>query len=687
MKYSANYDYDIECYPNFFSIRFTRDTDGGKWCFEISEWMNQGRELNFFLNQLKQSKARMVGYNNLGYDYPMVHTIMDNYGNVNHTMLYAKSRAIFEDRKYDQFAHSISDWNTHIAQVDLFKIHHFDNKAKMTSLKLLEFNMRMDDIQELPYDPLLPVTREQADHLLSYNDHDVFATGKFREFTANAIAFRDDLSETYGKDFTNHNDTRIGADIVMLELAKHGVSAHKSIQTIRSKIVVNDIILPYIKFESEEFNKVLTFFRGSVMDPEKIKGFFKNNAESEETSFTSATINGFTFDFGAGGIHGSVSKEIIIPNDDEELIDSDVASYYPNISIKNKISPAHLGDGWCVAMEFMFNERLRVGKKTAMGGAYKLGLNGGYGKSNDKHSPFFDSQYTMAITINGQLLLCMLAEQLMKIPGLRMVQVNTDGLTYVCPKFYVQHAMSISTWWEGVTDLELEHVNYSKMCIRDVNSYIAVKTDGSVKRIGAYAYLRVEENESTRELPWHKNHGGIVIAKAAEAALVRGENIEQFIRNHVTVDHMDFMFRTKVPRSAELFLETPVKWGDDMISTDSRKLANISRYFISNSGGALIKVMAPTEKQCENWLNTPHWRHKKTGAHKCSKKAPSGMWEQIPRPSDVPPDRRIGIEAGKHVTECNRMTEEFKKLPDVNIAYYVERTRKLVDELVISTVQ
>ena len=472
----TNYDYDIECYPNFFSIRFTRDTDGAKWCFEISQWMNQGRELNVFLNQLAMTKCRLVGFRNLNYDYPMVHLIMQNDGIVNNTMLYDKSQAIINDQKFDQFAHTVREWDVKIPQVDLSKIHHFDNKAKMTSLKLLEFNMRMDDIQELPYDPLLPVTREQADHLLTYNDHDVFATGKFRAFTAGMISFRDDLSEKYGKDFTNHNDTRIGADIVVMELAKHGVRAHKSIQTIRSKIVINDIILPYIQFESPEFNQVLNFFRGSVMDPDKIKGFFKHSEESEETKFTSATINGFTFDFGAGGIHGCVSKPQTFHSDENfVIVDIDYASFYPNIAIKNNLYPEHLGLGWCRAMEDMFNERIRVGKNSAMGKAYKLGLNGSYGKSNDKHSPFYDPQYTMAITINGQCIISMLCEMLMmKIPDFKLIFVNTDGICCYIPRFYEEYLHKLCEWSDVQTGLTLECQNYKMLAVKDVNNYIGV---------------------------------------------------------------------------------------------------------------------------------------------------------------------------------------------------------------------
>ena len=667
MTYTANYWFDIECYPNFFSLRATRDTDGGKWCFEISEWVNQGKELNLFLWAIAQSGGRMVGYNNLTYDYPMVHLIMDYNGVINNAILYQKSQAIISD--FSGWGHMIWDRDRRIPQVDLFKIHHFDNKAKLTSLKLLEFNMRLDSIEELPYDPNYPVTWEQSRHLLEYNDHDVFATGKFHGFSLEMIEFRDELSAKYGKDFTNHNDTKIGADIVTVELEKRGIRVHKSIQTIRNQIRVADIILPYIWFESPEFNQVLNFFRNSVIDPEKMKGFL---------SGLSATLNGFQFDFGVGGIHGSLHNTVVVPGPDEELIDSDVASYYPNLAIKNRLAPAHLGDGWCDVMQFMYEERLRVGKKTAMGNAYKLALNGSYGKTGDVHSPFFDTQYTLSITINGQLSLCMLAEQLMKIPGLRMVQINTDGLTYVCPKQYVEHAMNLSKWWEDLTKLELEHVNYSKMCIRDVNNYLAVTLDGKVKRIGAYAHVRAEENPATRELPWHKNHGGIVVAKAAEAALVRGENIEQFIRNHVHVDPMDFMFRAKVPRSAKLVGVRDLGWG----IVDEQKLPNITRYYVSNSGVELVKIMEPTESMIVNWRTQPHWKHSKTGEHKCAKKAPSGMWDQISRPTDTPPDRRIGIEAGWKVVECNRMVDE---LSDLNIDYYVTETRKLVDGLIMGS--
>lgn len=228
------------------------------------------------------------------------------------------------------------------------------------------------------------------------------------------------------------------------------------------------------------------------------------------------------------------------------------------------------------------------------------------------------------------------------------------------------------------------------------------KKSGKIKRIGAYAYERASENDGTRELPWHKNQGGVVIAKAAEAALVRGDNIERFVREHLKTNPLDFMMRTKVNRSDELYLESNAPYEQNPLpyteytpeqlkamdehnkkrNTEQLhriKLQRVSRYFVSNNGGYLIKEMNPTADQIKEWHVKPHWRHKVSGETKQATKAPSGMWLQCPAPSQIPPQRRIGIEAGSKVTVCNSLTG--LDMSDVNIAYYVAEARKLVDPL------
>jgi hypothetical protein len=746
--YSDYYIHDIENYCNFFSCRITRDSDGAKWCFEISPWKNEGFDLFIMINQIAASNGVMVGYNNLKYDYPVLHLLMEYGGNTNNAVLFRKGSDIIRDGNMgNAFAHTIWDNQMYCPQLDLMAIHHFDNKAKSTSLKLLEFNMRMDDIQELPYDPKIALTRLQADHLLHYNDHDVDATRLFYNYSKKAIDFRIELSEKYGKSFMNHNDTRIGQDIVCDILKGMGVDVGKHNQTFRSEIHVDDIIFDYIKFETPAFNEILDYLRGVVLDPDKLSQtllanpvtyemamnadpktvwvecldctpcwlseFEKRNPDSDYDALSmwgdfsikyvkdkntslNVVVNGFKYDIGAGGIHGSIKNTIKRTGNGKRVLDIDVEGFYVAVSIVNRVYPAHLGDGWCDAMTFLKTERKAVGKKSALGGAYKLGGNGSYGKSKDKHSPFYDPQYTMQITFNGQLMLMMLTEWLgAVVPSFEMIQANTDGITIMVDDEDYDITKSTCKRWEDYTELVLEYVDYRMMAIRDVNNYLAVTmpytdNDGKlqpskVKRIGAYAYVRAAEDDASRELPWHKNHSAIVVAKAAEAALVRNVNIESFIRNHVTVDPFDFFLRAKINRGATLQLETDVKWGDMVVTTISEQVPRITRFYMSNDGGRLIKEMVPTENKLRDWLTKPHWRHTVSGVTKQGKNAPSKMWVQCEPPTNKPPLSRGVLQGTKGylVQPCNTLNDDIKKLSGLDINYYINETRKLVDSLLM----
>lgn len=743
--YSDYYSYDIETLKNLFTCHVIRHSDKAHWKFEISPWKHQGYEMYLFFCQVGNSGGVGVGYNNLFFDYPVMHVIMERQGQVSVDYIYRYAQQVIRDSNAgNPWNHVVWDNEMYFPQIDLMKVHHFDNKAKMTSLKLLEFNMLMHDIQEMPIHHATEVKPEQTPFIHGYNHHDVKATDMFLGYTLSMLETRYELSKKFNRNFVNFNDTKIGEQITVETLKKSGVHLKKGMKTVRTKIPVGEILFDYLEFTRPEFQQIHEFFKSAVIEVDRIKGFFgsrdKSKSKCQELisrecaevmkpedvtvllhSGKSMTyvkylktpeihhpddkfkpvnvhciVDGFRFDFGAGGIHGSLHNTVVRSDENVTLFDSDVASYYPNIAIENKIFPAHIGPAWCDAMNWMYHERLRVGKKTDIGNGFKLALNGSYGKSSDEHSVLYDPQYTMSITINGQLMLCMLAEALMDaIPDFKMVQVNTDGLSYTFPPEYREQVMEVHKWWETVTQLELEHVDYRLMAIRDVNNYLAVtkpyKDDegklkpGKVKRIGAYAYVRAGEDSSTRELPWHKNHSAVVVAKAAEAALVRNVNIETFIRNHLTVNPWDFYLRAKVPRTAELLLETTEMWGGKVVNVKQEQLPNITRFYVSKTGGKLIKKMEPTELKKQEWLTKPHWRHIKTGETKQSKRAPSGMWRQVEPPTKERPPTETGIVATRSnqwlITVANTIHDE-PDLTGVDVSYYVSETRKLVDELV-----
>ena len=613
---SNDYVYDIETYPNVFTLAVEHAEAPIRWSFEISDWRNDSKEIIEFLRYLADTKARMVGFNNLGFDYPVLHTLM-RMGHSDAKTLYDKAMAIIHSQDDDEngrWMHQVKPTDRYVEQIDLFKIHHFDNKARATSLKMLEFNMRSRNIQDLPFKVGTMLTQGQLPVLKQYNAHDVSETKAFLHETLDMLSFREKLNTLYpGKDWLNFNDTKIGKEFFAMKLEEAGVSLYDfgpsgrvPRQTKRPSIALKDAILPWINFEHPEFTRVMNWLKDQTIT--ETKGVFDNVV---------ARVNGFDFVFGLGGIHGSVESEVIESDDEYVIVDLDVTSYYPNLAITNGFHPEHLGTTFVSIYKHLFEQRKSYPKKSAESAMLKLALNGVYGDSNNKFSVFYDPLFTMSITLNGQLLLCLLAEGLMHIEGLRLIQVNTDGLTVRVPRENKWLVDTAAAAWQHRTGLNLEEAIYKTMMVRDVNNYIAQYENGSVKRKGAYEW----------DMEWHQNHGALVIAKVSEKVLTEGAPIRQTVEQWPEI--MDFMLRTKVPRSSYLAIE------HDGVAV---QLQNITRYYIAKDGGRLFKWMPPLAKN-------------------------PGQW------------RKIGVESGWGVQPCNDVAEA-KKL-SVDFDYYIREVEKL----------
>ncbi len=628
----TEYAYDFETYLDMFSAGFQDMETDKRWEFEISDRLDQTREFVDFIYYLHDSKSRGIGFNNEGFDYTVAHfivTMFEARGYVTCREIYHKVQAIFQD---GHFEHMIWPNDRMFTQVDLYKIHHFDNKAKRTSLKKLEINMRSVNVIDLPYDPAARLTDAEKDEVKRYMWHDIPETAKFARLSREKIQFRDDLAAKYpdmGDNVVNFNDTKIGKRFFesKLESRTPGICYHRvngrrePRQTRRDRIAIGEVISPIVGFTNHpEFQNVLDYLRSATIY--ELRGGFGD---------LSATIDGFSFHFGAGGLHGSLNKAIVRADDEYDIIDVDVASFYPNLAIANRFYPEHLGETFCDIYAEVYEMRKSYPKKTAENAMLKLALNGVYGDSNNDYSAFHDPKYTMSITINGQLMLAMLADWLLK-PGVSMIQANTDGLTLRVHKSLRDWFMAVCAWWEKTTSLELEYADYSAMFIRDVNNYIAQKTDGSLKRIGDYAHKTVLEDPYTRERQWHSNQDCLVVPKAAEAALVHGADITKFIMAHD--DPFDFMLSIKVQRNHSLQLE-PIEAGEE-----PEKIQNITRYYVSTAGRNMTKVMPPLAK-------TPgRWRHN-------------------------------AVQAGWQVKVVNDAT--LFDWRDVNWLYYINEAKKLVD--------
>jgi hypothetical protein len=408
--------------------------------------------------------------------------------------------------------------------------------------------------------------------LHDYNAHDVTATKRFYFETLPMIEFREGLTKTHDRDFMNHADVKIGKEIFQMELEKVGVDCYKygprgrePKQTKRASIRLADCIPSWIEFRNPEFRRVHDWFTQQTIT--ETKGVFKD---------VTARAGGLDFVFGTGGIHASVENRVYNATDEMMILDVDVTSLYPSIAIENNYYPEHLGEKFVDVYRALRKQRVSFKKGTVQNAALKLALNGVYGASNDPYSVFYDPLFTMKITLGGQLMLAMLAEQLLTVDGLEIIQANTDGITMYVSRGQHFEVTDVCNAWEKLTKLILESVEYSRMAIADVNSYIAVGTDGKVKRKGRYEY----------DLEWHQNASALVIAKVAEKVLVDGAPIMETLLNWP--DRMDFMLRVKVPRTSKLL------YGDEQIQ-------NTCRYYVSIGGDALTKVMPPLPKKPDHW--------------------------------------------------------------------------------------
>lgn len=611
-----NWIFDIEIYQNFFLVNFLNIKTKEKSSFQISQRQDDKFELIKFLKKIAINDGQMVGFNNLQFDYPLLHWFILNFQKFKYNKeltlaIWKKAQELIKTQT--AFFNIIKQ--PFIKQIDLFKIHHYDNPAKSNSLKHLEFNLRMDNIQDLPFpfDKLLEDSEQ--DIVKEYCWNDIEATYQFYLKSLYEIKLREDLTKEYGIDFTNYSASKIGEIIFIHEFEKTG---RQVIPDTLKPMEIKSLLFSYIKFKEECFNKLLEWFQSKTIT--ETKGVFSNipvkELESLEGYYFKKLIKGKQKDlniiyrgvkmvYGTGGIHGCTQTGIYESDDNYIIKTADVSSLYPNLSIQNKVYPTQLSEIFCNIYQSLYEKRKTFEKGTAMNLAIKLCLNSVYGKSNSKFSKLYSPSYTMTITINGQLLLTMLAEMLCEIPNSQFLMINTDGLEIKIPREYEQLYYDICKQWEFITKLELEFNDYQKMIIANVNNYIAISTNGKVKRKGAMFIYEIKDGE----LEYHKDHSSLVIQKALEQYFVYNKDPKQYIFAEANI--YDFFKRVKLNKTAKL-LKREIELIPLKIIGRSKKqkyqknilsetiLPKITRYYIAKEGYELVKILPPLSSKIDD---------------------------------------------------------------------------------------
>lgn len=183
------------------------------------------------------------------------------------------------------------------------------------------------------------------------------------------------------------------------------------------------------------------------------------------------------------------------------------------------------------------------------------------------------------------------------IPEAQPLMFNTDGLEMMIPNDKVDMYKSICSVWELMTQLSLEHDQYSKMIIRDVNNYMAITKDGKVKCKGAFEW---EDLAKKKVATFHKNKSFLIIPKAIYAWFVHGIKPEDFLDQNQNI--FDYCGAVKA-KSGWHFVDRRLVDGN-LVNT---KLQKIVRYYISDTGCKMVKCHQDgREIQVESgeWLQT-----------------------------------------------------------------------------------
>lgn len=580
------YVYDIEVFQNIFhcSVKNTETNDIYK--FEISERKNQLRELVKFFKQVDKyitwgdyyttninipANVIFCGYNNLHYDNPIINYIIEYEDKLMQYNIPTICSSIFNLSKTitTSSEDNIDAWKHWKYQIwfDTFDILTmlYSNKLRV-GLKEIQVTMQYPNVQEFVCDWTKPLPLEDFDSMIDYNINDIESTSELLNRCKKDVDLRIAIEDEYGVRVLSKDGVNIGMKILTQKyLEKTGLTWQdiKDLRSPMSVIPLKDVILPFIKYDSPILQRVLDDMKNQIVSPGR-KGY--------ENKFV---FNNLRYSIGVGGIHSVNSPEIIIPRDDEMLIDIDVASLYPSMLIEYEFYPKHLGKEFLEVYKQIKDERIEAkhnGDKVK-NETLKLALNGLSGNLQNEHNFCYSPFAVMQIRINGQLLLLMLAEKLTQI-GCRIVQANTDGLFVLLKKDAYSKVNSICREWEQLTKLTLEEDRFKAMYQYAINDYFAITEDNKVKEKGMFiTAVKLGKGLTPKIIP-----------KAVISFFKDGIPVEDTIKN--CTDIRDFLMSEK----------TGKQWHVEYMNEEQQRT---NRFYASTNGGYLWKWKDTGHKEGE----------------------------------------------------------------------------------------
>jgi hypothetical protein len=448
---------DTECYKNYWLCCFSTGEE-----FELFD----GHPLDIAGLVKALQRYTLVTFNGNNYDMPLITLAI---GGADNARLKQASDAIIVGGMKPWEIARVPDWIDHI---DLF-----DVAPGEGSLKSYAARMHSTRLQDLPVDPSALIDEPTRQQLRDYcRNSDLPATADLLATFPTQLELRRDMGREYGIDLRSKSDAQI-AEVVMKRLLPFKVE--------RPPIPYGEQFYyrppAWLKFINMQLLQLMARAQFAINEKGGV-------TMCDELAGSVITVGAGQYKMGIGGLHGSVEKVTHITDDTHEISDHDVASYYPSLILRTGIYPHQIGTQFAEIYGEWYARRLaakRAGdKKNA--NSLKTLLNGTFGKLGSPYSIFYAPSDMVQVTLTGQLALLMLIEAL-ELAGIQVLSANTDGIVVKAPRAMAWLRDAIIAEWERATGLVTEAAFYRLFASRDVNSYVAITMDGTVKTKGAYA--------------------------------------------------------------------------------------------------------------------------------------------------------------------------------------------------------
>ena len=364
-----------------------------------------------------------------------------------------------------------------ICEKDIHFYHNIDRYKGMTAKQLNSLLGKWERF----------IIEEYIPPMMYYNKNDCFIGCEMMRLNIDEIRLRYNIARSYGLNVLSASRSNISDAFIekfYSEMSGLHPSQWKGKKTERKAMAFKKVIFDFINFKTEPLQKLLREMKEVVVFS------IGKDAFSREVS-----INNGVYTIATGGLHSKDIPGALYsnwPTDDAsstgeqsqkslnrfKYVHWDISSFYPSIMVQYGVAPAHLDQKVFVKLIKWIRDTRVTAKHTKgdidgvpaniLAAVLKIVINAIYGKLGFEHGDLCDRLAVLKVTINGQLMIMMLCEEL-ELNGIEVISANTDGIVVKLYENKVDTFNTIANNWKKLTGLDADSEEYKCYINRDID--------------------------------------------------------------------------------------------------------------------------------------------------------------------------------------------------------------------------